>query len=300
MFAYIQTLWLFTSNDHQTTVYPWIAFGIIGALSGSALTTNQSPDFWTIISRLPQTFLWMWLNTLAFTVANRRLPSSVIEDAINKPWRPLPSGRITIDQARHLLLTIIPTLFILTLYVGGTEFALVGLVLNWMHNDLGGADDSYIVRNLINALGLVCWTAGTISVACGGEHTLNLMGRRWLAIEGAVIFTTLHVQDLRDEAGDRARGRKTAPIVLGSAVTRWTIALAVLFWSFLCPTIWALSIYGFGMPVILGTVLAFRVLFLTSVEADKMTWKLWALWISSLFVLPLCANPGVFNYFVVG
>ena len=38
------------------------------------------------------------------TWPNRRNPTAVIEDALNKPWRPLPSVRITVSETRRLLL----------------------------------------------------------------------------------------------------------------------------------------------------------------------------------------------------
>ncbi|MCJ1387186.1 hypothetical protein MMC18_000026 [Xylographa bjoerkii] len=292
---HLRTLWLFTVSEHSTIVYPWTAFGIFSALSGAALTTNQSPNIWEIMFRLPQTLLWMWMNILAFTVANQRLPNSVLEDSVNKAWRPLPSGRITQAQARRLLLAILPVTFFLNMSLGGLEVTLTALVLTWMYNDLGGADENYIVRNLINACGLVSWSAGTTLVACGKDkYALNAMGYKWLAIEATIIFTTLHVQDLRDQEGDMARDRKTAPIVWGDTATRWTIAIPVLTWSLLCPMIWNLGLPGFLVPLIPGGILALRVMFLRTVDADKITWKLWGIWIASLFILPLISNPSVF------
>ncbi|MCJ1397972.1 hypothetical protein MMC11_001168 [Xylographa trunciseda] len=292
---HLRTLWLFTVSEHSTIVYPWTAFGIFSALSGAALTTNQAPVLQEIMFRLPQTLLWMWMNILAFTVANQRLPNSVIEDSVNKAWRPLPSGRITQVQARRLLLAILPVTFFLNMSLGGLEVTLIALVLTWMYNDLGGADENYIVRNLINACGLVSWSAGTTLVACGkGQYALNAMGYKWLAIEAAIIFTTLHVQDLRDQEGDIARDRKTAPIVWGDAFTRWTVAIPVMVWTLLCPMIWNLGVAGFLVPLIPGGILALRVMFLRTVEADKITWKLWGIWIASLFILPLISNPSVF------
>lgn len=293
---HLRTLWLFTVSEHQTIVYPWTAFGLFGALSGFALTTNQSPDFWAITARLPSTLLWMWCHILVFTVANQRLPNSVIEDSINKAWRPLPSGRITSAQARRLLLGIVPATLVLTHFLGGAEFSRWSLLLTWLYNDLEGADENYIIRNLINSMGLVCWSAGTTMVACGkDQYQLNAMGYYWLKIEAAIVFTTLQVQDLRDQIGDQARGRRTAPIALGDVFTRWTIAIPVSFWSLFCPYLWGLGFYGFILPALLGGALSLRVLRWRTVEADNLTWRIWGLWVGSLFVLPLCKNPTVLN-----
>ncbi|KAI9878274.1 MAG: hypothetical protein M1830_001374, partial [Pleopsidium flavum] len=240
---HLHTLWLFTVSEHFTIVCPWTAFGIFSALSGSPLTTNPTPDLFTIIARLPRTIFWMWLNILAFTVSNQRLPNSVAEDSVNKAWRPLPSGRLTLTQARRLLMVVIPTLLLSTRFLGGMEVTMMSLLFTWMYNDLEGADDSYITRNLINSMGLTAWSIGTTLVACGhGGYTLDPAGYHWFALEFGIIFTTLHIQDLRDQAGDRIRGRQTAPLVWGDGIARWSIAIPILVWSFVCPTIWSLGV----------------------------------------------------------
>lgn len=288
------TLWLFTVSEHLVIVCPWTAFGIFSALSGNPLTTNPAPDLRIILARLPHIILWMWLNILAFTVSNQRLPNSIAEDAVNKAWRPLPSGRLTPTQARRLLLVVIPTLLIITRSLGGMEVTIMGLILTWMYNDLEGGDDSYITRNLINSLGLTAWSIGTTSVACShSKHTLDPAGYYWFALEGVIIFTTLHIQDLRDQAGDRIRGRRTVPLVWGDGNARWSIAVCIVFWSFVCPSIWSLGMYGFLGPVILGGTIALRVMFFRSAAADRTSWRLWGFWISSIFLLPLHRNLSV-------
>lgn len=295
-YFHIQTLWLFTFNEYQTIILPWTACGFFGALSGGALTTNESPDFWVIFNRLPLVFLWMWAHTLVFMVSNQRLPQSVVEDGINKTWRPLPSGRVSGVQARRLLLGLVPATMALSRLLGGEQFSALSLLLTWLYNDLEGADDGYIVRNLINALGLICWSAGATLVACGKDSCqLNPMGYQWLRIKTAIIFTTLQVQDLRDQKGDLARGRKTAPIVLGDGVTRWTIAIPVGIWSLICPYLWDLGPYGYTVPAILGGAIIVRVLRWRTVKADHLTWRLWGAWIVSLLVLPLWKDTTVFN-----
>ena len=150
-----------------------------------------------ILGRLPLVLLWTWLNVLIFDLANQRLPNSIIEDSINKSWRPIPAGRLSAAQARRLLLGNIPLVFFVTFYIGGMEETVAMFVLTWMYNDLGGADESYIVRNFINALGFVCYSSGATRVACGyGRCFLNDEAYQWLAIIGGIVFTTLQAQDM--------------------------------------------------------------------------------------------------------
>lgn len=277
-----------TRNDLKSIVIPETAFGIFSALSGPILTTNRFPQVQTILMRLPLVILWTWLNVLIFDLANQRLTSSVLEDSINKPWRPLPSGRMTVSQARRFLLAILPVIFGVTLYLGAMEETVAMMALTWMYNDLGGADESYIVRNFINAFGFMCYSSGATLVACGfGEHTLNPVAYQWLAIIGGIVFSTLQMQDMADQEGDQARGRGTIPLVIGDGPARWTIIVPVMIWSVVCPMFWSLHPYAYIVPLTLGATVSLRLFFLRTVESDKLTWKLWNGWISSVYLLPL-------------
>ena len=285
---HLHTIWLFTRNDLKSIVFPESAFGIFSALSGPVLTTNASPRLWPTLSRVPLVLLWCWINVIIFDVANQRLPTSVIEDSVNKPWRPLPSGRLTLSQARRFLLLILPIGFFATMYLGGLEETVAMMVLTWMYNDLGGADESYIVRNLINAFGFVCYSSGATLVACGrGRSSFLPVTYQWLGIVGGIVFTTLQMQDMADQEGDRARNRGTVPLVLGDWPARWTIAIPVAFWSLACPAFWQLNIYAYIVPVLCGATVASRILIFRTVDSDKTTWKLWNVWITALYLLPL-------------
>ena len=285
---HINTIWLITRNDLKSIVFPESAFGIASALSGPVLTTNLRPDLLTIFGRIPQVLLWCWINVLIFDTANQRLPTSVIEDAVNKPWRPIPAGRMTPTHGRRILLTILPLAYVATLYLGGMEETVAMMVLTWMYNDLAGADENYIIRNVINAFGFMCYSSGATLVACGfGEHTFLPSAYIWLGIIGAIVFSTLQMQDMADQEGDRARDRRTLPLVHGDGVARWTIAVPVMFWSVLCPAYWELSLYCYALPITTGLVVAIRLLLLRSVPSDKVTWKLWNVWITSVYCLPL-------------
>ncbi|OAK97443.1 hypothetical protein IQ06DRAFT_358884 [Phaeosphaeriaceae sp. SRC1lsM3a] len=144
------------------------------------------------------------MNALLFVIANQRLPDSIVEDRVNKAWRPIPAGQLTANQARRMLLVVIPLVFVGCLCLGGMVETVAMMVQTWMYNDLGGADEMYIVRNIINALGFKCYSSGSTYVAAG-IHTLTAQAYKWIAIVGAIVFTTLSMQDLPDVKGDAAR-----------------------------------------------------------------------------------------------
>ena len=285
---FLLTLWLFTASDIKTHLLPQVAFGIFSALAGPLLTTNHSPSFSAILWRIPHVALWTWLNTLVFDLANQRLSESVLEDRLNKPWRPLPAGRISQKQARRLLFLAIPiSLGVIHLGIGATEETALLFCLTWMYNDLGGSDENFLERNLLIAVAQVLYGSGTLRVTCHlPGWTMNANAMVWLIIIGCVIFTTMHVQDLKDMAGDRARDRKTAPLVLGERRTRYFLAFAVLFWSVACSVYWELDHRIYAALLAFGVLVAARIVLLRDTVADRKTWELWSHWLLSLFVLP--------------
>ena len=290
MTYHARTIYLFVCDNHLNTVLPWTLAGMADALSGPALTSNHDPNLWKIAFRLPHVLLWTWLNILISTITNQRSSKSIAEDSVNKSWRPIPSGRITAIQAQNLLLAIIPFAYIITAYHGAGSVTAVFLMLNWLYNDLGGSDVHYLVRSALNSLAMITTSIGTSMVAMSTQDTSygsNPIGCQWLAIKTILVFTTLHVQDLRDQEGDRVRCRSTAPIALGDGFTRLAIAGSTLFWSFVCPLFWKLDIRGYVLTVILGSLLGLVVLRGRNSRADQHAFSLWGLWVMSTFLLPL-------------
>jgi 4-hydroxybenzoate polyprenyltransferase len=238
--------------------------------------------------------LWTWSNLWIFNLANQRLPNSILEDSINKPWRAIPSGRLSSNAARYLLICSIPLVYISTLYLGGREESVILMVLTWIYNDLGAADENFFVRHINNALGFVGFAAGATQVLCGPLTTTTY---EWLAVIAAVITFTVQFQDMEDQEGDRERGRRTLPIVLGDGLTRVVNALVILAFSFIAPAFWMLGWEGYVLPVVLGGAISGRTLFTTTLLADKKTFKLWCIWLIGLYLLPMFKHPGGLEWY---
>ncbi|KAL9092405.1 MAG: hypothetical protein Q9159_000913 [Coniocarpon cinnabarinum] len=287
---HLRTIWLFTVSDHFTFVLPESLFGLIGALSGSALTTNATPTVSTAFRRLPYVVLWTWLNTFVFTLSNQGDAQAIAEDKLNKPWRPLPAARITLVQTRHLLTFAALTVLVITyFFLGGFEETTALFFLTWLYNDMGGANKSFIVRNLIIAIAYAFYGSGALRVAVAWpRHTESPQALVWMIIIALVIFTTMSIQDLKDQKGDSERRRRTAPLVLGETNTRYGIAAAVAAWSWICPAYWEAHFYAFALCVILGLVVASRVIQLRDQRSDRLSWQLWSLWLIFMYFLPLC------------
>lgn len=264
---------------------PNTAFGILGAISGRSLTTQDSPTGKELLQRLPLVILFNWSSVLIFAFANQRLPEAVVEDRVNKPWRPLPTGRVTSEQTRRLMLIAIPVVLALNVTIGVWRESALILVLTWLYNDLKGGDE--IIRDLIIAVAFGLYNMASLTIAVSAQTEISTQGYTWIAITSGVILTTMQVQDLKDQAGDCARGRLTMPLLLGERMSRWSIAIFVLVWSGLCTFFWELQPWAYGLPAVLGGFVAFQAVRGRSPEQDSRTWKLWCLWMMVLYVLPV-------------
>lgn len=195
---FIHTLHLFTHTDVLTFALPTTLFAVFGAVAGTTLSTNASPNIITVLSRIPSILLLVWSNLLVFNIANQRLPDAILEDKLNKPSRPLPSGRISGPQARRLLLIALPVVLALSFYLGPWQETLLLFSMNWMYNDLKGCDEDFVTRNLLIAIGHGLYNSAALRIACGVDSSITGRGIYWIVLVTCVIFTTGHIADLKD------------------------------------------------------------------------------------------------------
>lgn len=262
-------------------------FGVFTAFSASVIT-NETLDALHIFRRIPLVAFWVWINLLPMDIDNQRRPGSIREDQMNKPWRPLPSHRCTQREAKLAMIVLYLIAVITSVVMSNLMPCITLIFLGWCYNELGGANKSFVMRNFFNAAGYISYGYGATAIAFGPvEFSLNDPGRRWFCIVAAIIFTTVHMQDMEDQVGDRARSRKTVPLVVGDELARWTIAFTTLFWSFFCPAFWKLGAIGYVIPLAIGGVIAFRILSAKSVPDDKKTFRIWSGWTVMLYLLPL-------------
>ncbi|KAH6672050.1 UbiA prenyltransferase family-domain-containing protein [Halenospora varia] len=288
---HLYTIWLFTRSDIKTIIAPSTVFALIGLLSRGTLTTTIQPDIRATLQRLPSIVFWIWINLLPFSIENQKQPESIEEDCENKSWRPLPAGRLTPLQATSLMTVSYLMAMVSSLVLGGGVQALFLVVLGYWYNNLGGGDRNCLVRNLINALGYSCFLSGALQVGVSHSHAgLNTKAYQWLSILALIIFTTIHAQDIHDQGGDSIRNRKTVPLVFGDWQARWLLAVMIGIWSWICPVFWEADRVGLVVPAILGLVTVARYLGVRTVKDDKKTYRIYNLWIVSLFVLPLLSR----------
>ncbi|KAL8724363.1 MAG: hypothetical protein Q9166_007999, partial [cf. Caloplaca sp. 2 TL-2023] len=88
---FLESLYLFTASDLKTVVFPKSLVGTLNGLSTLFSASGTPSSTLEVFSRIPLILLWTWLNLLPFNINNQRQPAAILEDKINKSWRPLPS-----------------------------------------------------------------------------------------------------------------------------------------------------------------------------------------------------------------
>ncbi|KXX73520.1 Digeranylgeranylglyceryl phosphate synthase [Madurella mycetomatis] len=287
---WLQILWGFVESDFFTFAVPNTVFGVAGATAGTGngLVAGPHPFLIDVLKRLPRVFLFNCYSLLLFDLSNQRFPESVAEDGMNKPWRPIPSGKITPDQTRRTILYLVPVVLWLNYILDIWNEGLLVQVLSWCYNDLRGGDE--VFRDAIIAVSYGLGNSTSLRLALGPSNSITRRGHAWTALISAVILTTMHIQDLKDQQGDRRRGRKTIPLFLGDGTARFALAIFVPFWSCICVSFWQHTWSGYVLPLGLGSLVSWRVLTKRTAHDDGRTWRLWCFWHSILYLLPLVSR----------
>ncbi|KAF9815583.1 hypothetical protein IEO21_04504 [Rhodonia placenta] len=256
---FVYTLYMFTHSDMQTIMLPITSFSYISVPS-------------TSVGRMAQAVLWTWLHLLQCCVSNQIY--SIPEDKDNKPWRPLPAGRITVQRAKYLRWTLLVICFALSGHYGVFEAGAVFTVATLLYNE-GGLDSHWETRNLLNALAYAAFDTGASSVArLDRDPALStiITSAQWYSI--LIILTTIHASDFRDEVGDRLQKRRTIPVVM-PGLGRLSMPIGLIAWSYAvfalpgCPT--SLS----SAMLVLGTIVGTRFYYLKDAPADRTSYLLY-------------------------
>ena len=106
-----------------------------------------------------QCVIWMWLHVLQFNLSNQLHDPE--EDIRNKPWRPLPSSRITFANAFILKYMTTATCLLVSYYYSPCVFvssASLSLLIRLYHEMHG--DQHWLSKNLMNSVGYGCFATG--------------------------------------------------------------------------------------------------------------------------------------------
>lgn len=288
----LKTTWLFTYSDATTSLMPWALFGITHALSAPLFYTSSQPVA-TICFRAPLVLFWLLINLLPFCISNQRYRAAILEDSINKPWRPIPSKRISPGQATDLMIKCHLFALIASSRLGGMKQCIAIIVLAYIYNDLRGGERSVVARNFLNGLGFVTFGSGAMDVAACDNFVFTPKLMRWFGMIVLVITSGIHTMDMYDQEGDEKTGKRTVPLVIGDLAARWSIIVVTMFWSVVCPWYWAVGFTSYSATLTCGITVAVRYYGKRRVDDDKKTFKVWSMWLVCIYCLPLMKMLGV-------
>ncbi|KAI0763940.1 UbiA prenyltransferase family-domain-containing protein [Trametes elegans] len=278
--SHAYTLILFTFSDVKTILIPISVFACATAPISSA-------------AHLLPAVSWLWIHQLTCNVSNQA--RSCAEDAANKPWRPLPSGRISESQAIRLRwLTVALSLSLSAAYDADLLLITsVFITLTYLYDELGLAGH-WLGKSFCNIGAYVTLEIGTTKLM-GISQSLDTVSITAVCLSGLLILTTIQVQDFPDVDGDSALGRVTLPIYAPEASRAATLA-ALVGWSAALAWLWGVGPICACAFVALGTCVGVRCYVLRRPCADKRTYVLYNIWLTLANVMPMHARQNAFGF----
>ncbi|KAJ7573618.1 UbiA prenyltransferase family [Mycena floridula] len=276
---HIHTAILFTWTDYMTVLLPVMVFGCAAAPFHS-------------IKNLLRGLAWVWLHLLLCNVSNQA--RSEVEDSMNHPWRPLPSGRVT--QAEAIVLRWVTALFcLLWSCMHGLDMVAVTLtliVVTWVYNE-GGLAGTVVGKNLCNVGGYITFEIGATKIM-GVTRELDTVSITATLLSGALILTTIQAQDFPDVEGDAASGRLTFPLYAPE------LARALTFFAIPARSVGLAWYWGPGpicqtLFVCLGSYIGLRYYLWRTEETDRRSYFIFNFWLMCAHLLPFHARSGVFS-----
>ncbi|MFS8104713.1 UbiA family prenyltransferase [Lentzea alba] len=245
----------FNANDGLEYMFPMTVCTL-----GAWLNINE-PDRPLLLLLFVNTAL-AWLALYSHTLSNQS--SGMAEDLINKPYRPIPRGLVTVRGA-NVRFVAVSFLFLSLSLLWGVLWAAIS-ALGWvvLHNYLGW-HRNWFGRQVFNVA--VTFTSYAMAWRLAGP--VGEVGWRWISVLAAAQ-TVIFLQDLRDVDGDAETQRRTVPLVIGDWPTRilgagMLLGLAV-FASWMLPIDrfmadlgpWWAAGYGVGCALIAAHFLVYR------------------------------------------
>ncbi|KAG2158651.1 UbiA prenyltransferase family [Suillus bovinus] len=265
-----ETAWLFTASDFKTLIFPMMVFAAV-----------VSPCHDPIA--LACTVCWLWFHLFQFNVSNQSY--SADEDSVNKPWRPLPSGRISVENSRALrwgLLVFclgLSSLFSLNVVITSA----VSTVITIFHDDLHLSHHP-IFKTLCNVAASVTGGVGC-SLILSGESSLDRRGIKAFLCSAIVVLLTIHAQDFADVNGDRKSGRRTLPIVAPEGSRIYMLCVLPLL-SFALTMLWSIGPLCSIFFISLGSWIGLRYFLYRDEINDQWSYRLYNIWVMGVHVLP--------------
>jgi geranylgeranylglycerol-phosphate geranylgeranyltransferase len=213
----------------------------------------------SVLSAVSEPYYWIAAAIVALVAAGGYAINDYYDisiDAVNKPWRPIPSGRVTPREARILALTLMGTGVCVAMLVGplSTLYALAAAVL--LHEYSRWIKRSGFWGNVVVAFN------SASSIVFGGLVFCEASGRMEalppVLLPAAYAFLLVLgreiVKGIEDYRGDMVGGVKSLAVILGPR--RAAIIAATVLWLVVAvsPLPFVKGWYGLGYLILASLV----------------------------------------------
>lgn len=172
-------------------------------------------------------------------------------DEINKPSRPIPSGRISLKNARnysYVLFAIGVIISLIVSYLVGaiwpTVIVVPAVIIMYLY--ARNLKAMPLVGNLTVAIltGFCFVIAGTV-ISCATDSLKILFVSIYLGL--FAVFMTLAreiVKDMEDIEGDKLEGARTFPILYGKRISSIISIILIVVTTLMCPVLYIYHIFN--------------------------------------------------------
>ncbi|KAL1738900.1 UbiA prenyltransferase family-domain-containing protein [Schizophyllum fasciatum] len=261
-----------SSSEALYTIYLFSESNVTGVLLPAVPRDGLRTRWRFDMADFFEGFLWLELHLLAFEV------TGVEEDKLQKPHRPIPSGRIAQSQARTLYICVIIAALAMSARHGIACVTVIFIGAITVYNE-GCLARFWYFKSGLALLGYAWFCSGT-AICFNDDRPLpprTLWATSCLAL---IFFTTGHAQDFRDREGDAAIGRRTLALILPHRFARWSLSALIVAWAAAACRCWAPPLPFSMLVCALAGATALSFLTDHSQEADKQSYCVYNLWLS--------------------
>lgn len=263
----LRMLWLFTKRDLIAVTFPGVLY------TASALMYSQTSISKSIVPLL-LSVIYFWLLLAFFCISNQIC--DIEEDRVEKPDRPIVSGKISVDCAKTRLLLVGVFNLLLALYLEILQYTVL-YSIGGVINNLITAKKYWNLRIYMAAIGV------TLPIVIGWHMIAPIPIELWLWILYLKLCWCAFgpIQDMGDLDGDRKVGRKTFIIVNGESFTKRFIGVGgialVIAFHFILKRITKSGIMALLCEIVLTSFslsLTYKICNSSSVKEYKLCHKL--------------------------
>jgi 4-hydroxybenzoate polyprenyltransferase len=275
-----KTLLLFTYTDYKTIFIPITVFATAAAPVSSTL-------------HFVRALAWIWVHLLQCNTSNQA--HSREEDAVNRPWRPIPAGRISEKNVALLRAFLVPFCILFSASFGlDVAAASIMLTITTIVYDEFKLAGHWLGKNFCNIGGYVSFEIGATKIM-GKSLQLDDVATWAIMCSGLLIFTTIQTQDFADVAGDAMLGRHTFPMSFPKFSRVFTMC-SMIFWSVFLSEIWELGMLSSLALSSLGAYIGWRFYTLREEIDDATSYKIYNIWLALTLILPAQQRWGIFSF----